>query len=51
MLELVARIAKFFEALLIIFKTLTKLFGWSNKIIFKSVSSKILDSLAKYKYF
>jgi len=27
MLELVARISKFFEALLIIFKTLTKLFG------------------------
>jgi len=28
--------------LLIIFKILTKLFWWSNKIIFRSISSKIL---------
>jgi len=40
-LKLVARVSTFF-ALLIIFKVLTKLFWWSNKIIFRSVSSKIL---------
>jgi len=39
MLELVARISKFFAALLIIFNFPTKLFWWSNKIIFRSVFS------------
>jgi len=33
--------------LIIIFKVLTKLFWWFNKIIFRSVSSKILDLSAK----
>jgi len=42
MLKLVARISKFFGALLIIFKVTTKLFWWSNKIIFRFVFSKIL---------
>jgi len=42
MLKLDARISKFFTALVIIFKVLTKLFWWSNKIVFRSVSSKIL---------
>jgi len=37
----------FFATLLIIFKVPTKLFWWSNKIIFRSVSSKILDLSAK----
>jgi len=45
--KLVAKISKFFAALLIIFKVPTKLFGWSSKIIFRSVSSKILDPSAK----
>jgi len=31
-----------FATLLVIFKTLRKLFWWSNKIIFRSVSRKIL---------
>jgi len=39
MLELVARLSKFFAALLNIFKLPTKLFWRSNKIIFRSVSS------------
>jgi len=38
MLKLVARISKFFAALLIIFKVPTKLFWWFNKIIFRSIS-------------
>jgi len=37
----------FFATLLIIFKVPTKLFWWSNKIIFRSVCSKILDSSTK----
>jgi len=37
MFKLVARISKFFGPLLIIFKVTTKLFWWSNKIIFRSV--------------
>jgi len=42
-LKLIARImSKFLAALLIIFNILTKLFWWSNKIIFRSISSKIL---------
>jgi len=41
MLKLVARISKFFVAL-IIFQISTKWFWWSNRIIFRSVSSKIL---------
>jgi len=46
MLKLIARISKFSAALLIVFKV-PKLFRWSNKIIFRSVSSKILDPSAK----
>jgi len=42
-LKPVARILKFFIALLIIFKIPIKLFWWFKKIIFRSVSSKILD--------
>jgi len=41
-----ARISKFFAAVLII-KIPTKLFWWPNEIIFWSVSSKILNPLAK----
>jgi len=41
-LKPVARISKFFAALSIIFKVSTKLFWWFNKIIFRSVSRKIL---------
>jgi len=40
--KLVARVPKFFATLLIIFKIPTKLFWCSNKIIFRSVSSKIV---------
>jgi len=47
MFELLTRISKFFVALLIIFKVSTKLFWWSNKIIFSSVFNKILDPSAK----
>jgi len=46
MLKLIAKISKFSAALLIVFKV-PKLFRWSNKIIFRSVSSKILDPSAK----
>jgi len=42
-LKLIAKISKFFAALLVIFKVPTKLFYWSNKIRFKTISSKILD--------
>jgi len=43
MLKSITRISKFFAALLIIFKVPTKLFWWFDKIIFRSVSNKILD--------
>jgi len=45
MLKLVAKISKLFVVLLIIFKVSTKLFWWSNKIIFKS--RKISNPSAK----
>jgi len=46
---MVIRILKFFAALLIIFKV-SKLFRRSNKIIFRSVSSKILDLSANCSF-
>jgi len=46
MLKLVAKILKFF-ATLNVFKVPTKLFYWLDKIIFRSVSSKIWDPSAK----
>jgi len=42
MFKPVAGILKFFAALFVIFRVSTKLFWWSNKIIFRSASSKIL---------
>jgi len=47
MLKLITRISKFFATLHIIFKIPAKLFCWSNQIIFRFVSSKILDLSAK----
>jgi len=40
--------SKFFAVLLIIFKVSRKLFWRSNKIIFRSISSKIVLTLKKF---